>query len=96
MKVLTKVFATVILPTVMSAGAFAQSKIIAVVKSANWCSVCKANEERAMAALTENNKDGAYQFVINDITGPETAKKIGTRNRKTWAYKIHGAGYQLH
>ena len=32
MKVFTKVFATVILTTVMSAGAFAQSKIIAVVK----------------------------------------------------------------
>ncbi|MEH6304284.1 hypothetical protein RYH73_01455 [Olivibacter sp. CPCC 100613] len=60
-----------------SVNAFAQSapKIIAVINKANWCSVCKANEERAMAAFKENNKDGAYRFVVNDLSNAETAKK---------------------
>lgn len=60
-----------------SINTFAQSspKIIAVINKANWCSVCKANEERAMAAFNENNKDGAYQFVVNDLSNAETAKK---------------------
>lgn len=60
-----------------SVNAFAQSspKIIAVINKASWCSVCKANEERAMAAFNENNKDGAYQFVVNDLSNAETAKK---------------------
>lgn len=64
--------------------AFAQksAKIIAVINKASWCSVCKANEERAMAAFTENNKDGAYQFVINDITNAETAKKSAAEIKK--------------
>lgn len=88
MKVFTKVFATVILTTVMSAGVFAQSKIIAVVKKASWCSVCKVNEERAMAAFTENNKDRAYQFVINDITSPETAKKSAPEIEKLGLTKL--------
>ena len=76
MKVFKTILATVMLVTVVSAGAFAQgtSKIRAVVKTASWCTVCKAHGERAMASLTENNKDGAYQFVINDVTSPETAK----------------------
>jgi thiol:disulfide interchange protein len=77
MKSLKKVLATAMFAIVFTVGAYAQNstKIIAVVKTASWCSVCKANETRAMAALNENNKDGAYQFVINDITSPETAKK---------------------
>lgn len=77
MKSFKKVFAATMFAIAFSTGAFAQnsSKIIAVVKTANWCSVCKANGERAIAALTENNKDGAYLFLTNDISSPETAKK---------------------
>jgi len=76
MKSLRKVLATALFAMVFTVGAYAQNstKIIAVVKTANWCGVCKANEARAMEALKENNKDGAYQFVINDISSPETAK----------------------
>ena len=90
MKSLKKVLATALFAIVFTSGAFAQnsSKIIAVVKTANWCSVCKANGERAMAALTENNKDGAYQFVINDITTPETAKKSVTEIEKLGLTKL--------
>lgn len=90
MKSLKKVLATAMFAIVFTVGAFAQNstKIIAVVKTANWCSVCKANGERAMAALTENNKDGAYQFVINDISSPETAKKSITEIEKLGLTKL--------
>lgn len=84
MKSLKKVLATAMFAIMVSAGAHAQSsaKIIAVVKTANWCSVCKANEVRAMEALKENNKDATYQFVLNDITSPETAKKSAVEIEK--------------
>lgn len=77
MKNLKLVMASTLFAVLFSVSAFAQSsaKIIAVVNKANWCSVCKANEERAMAAFKENNKDGAYQFVVNDLSNAETAKK---------------------
>jgi len=77
MKNLKLVVASSIFTILFSVNAFAQSspKIIAVINKANWCSVCKANEERAMAAFNENNKDGAYQFVVNDLSNAETAKK---------------------
>lgn len=73
-----------------SASAFAQSsaKIIAVVNKASWCSVCKANEERAMAAFKNNNKDGAYQFVINDLSDAETAKKSAVEINKLGLTKL--------
>ena len=76
MKNLKAVIATALFAIVFSAGVFAQGtpKIIGVVKTASWCSVCKSHVERAMTALNENNKDGAYQFVISDVTSPETAK----------------------
>lgn len=77
MKNLKLVFGVAVFTMLFSVSAFAQSsaKIIAVVNKANWCSVCKANEERAMAAFKENNMDGAYQFVVNDLSNAETAKK---------------------
>lgn len=77
MKNLKLVVASSIFTILFSVNAFAQSspKIIAVINKANWCSVCKANEERAMAAFNENNKDRAYQFVVNDLSNAETAKK---------------------
>jgi thiol:disulfide interchange protein len=61
----------------ISSGVFAQNppKILAVVNSASWCSVCKANGERAMGAFMENNKSGEIQFVMNDVSNAETSKK---------------------
>jgi hypothetical protein len=90
MKSLKKVLATALFAILFTVGASAQDsvKILAVVKTASWCSVCKANGERAMVALTENNKDGAYQFVINDITSPETAKKSVTEIEKLGLTKL--------
>ncbi len=73
-----------------SSSTFAQTspKIIAVINKANWCSVCKANEERAMAAFEANNKDGAYQFVINDISNAETSKKSAAEISKLGLTKV--------
>ncbi|WP_264537813.1 hypothetical protein [Flavobacterium sp. N1736] len=90
MKSLKKVLATAMFAIVFTAGAYAQNsaKIIGIVKTASWCSVCKANEERAMAALTENNKDGAYQFVVNNITSAETAKKSTAEIEKLGLTKL--------
>ena len=77
MKNLKQIMVTAVFTILFSVGAFAQNspKIIAVINKADWCSLCKANEDRAMNALKENNKDRAYQFVINDISNAEKAKK---------------------
>ncbi len=75
---------------ILQGNAFAQSpaKIIAVINKANWCSVCKTNEERAIAAFKENNKDGAYQLVINDLSNAETAKKSAVEINKYGLTKL--------
>ena len=101
MKNLKKVIATALFALVFSVGAYAQSsaKIVAVVNSANWCSVCKANGERAMAAFMENNKDGEIQFVMNDISNAETTKKSAIEVEKVGLkkamenYKASGVVY---
>lgn len=90
MKHLKLVFGIAMFTMLLSASAFAQSsaKVIAVVNKADWCSVCKANEQRAMAAFKENNKDGAYQFVINDLSNAETAKKSAVEINKRGLTKL--------
>ena len=101
MKNLKKVMAAAIFALAFSVTAFAQSpaKIIAVVNSASWCSVCKVNGERAMGAFMENNKDGAIQFVMNDISNAETTKKSATEVAKVGLtkamenYKASGVVY---
>jgi hypothetical protein len=57
--------------------ALAQSnaKVIAVVNHASWCPACVGNGERAQAVFTENNKDNAIQFVVNDLSTDETKQK---------------------
>jgi len=69
-------FITLLLALMVSATTFAQGtgKIIAVVKTASWCSICKVHGDRAIEVINENNKDGAYKLVFNDVTSPETAK----------------------
>lgn len=61
----------------MSVSAMAQSdaKLIAVVNHAEWCSVCQNNGERAQAAFMENNKDGAIQFLVNNLTDAASIEK---------------------
>ncbi|MFI2744525.1 hypothetical protein ACG2LH_17455 [Zhouia sp. PK063] len=90
MKNLKLMMVTTLFTILFSVGAFAQNspKIIAVINKADWCSVCKANEERAMNAFKENNKDGVYQFVINDISNAETAKKSAIEINKLGLAKV--------
>jgi thiol:disulfide interchange protein len=81
MKSVKSIFATMLLTILFSGGAFAQSstaKIIAVVNQADWCSVCKANGQRAMGAFMENNKEGEIEFVSNDMSNAESKKKSAT------------------
>jgi len=61
MKTVKSIFTSMILALMVSASVMAQSepKVVAVVNKADWCPVCQANGERAMAAFMNNNKDGA-------------------------------------
>jgi len=59
----------------VSVSAQSDAKVIAVINKADWCSVCKANGERAMAALMSNNKDMAVLFIGNNLTDEKTKKK---------------------
>ncbi len=76
MKNVKTIIATTLLAIVVSFGSFAQTatKVIAVVNQANWCSVCKANGERAIGAFMENNKEGSISLFVNDVTSAETIK----------------------
>ena len=59
----------------LSAFGGTDSKVIAVVNHAEWCSVCKNNGERAQTVFMENNSDGAIRFIVNDLTSDETKSK---------------------
>lgn len=80
-------FAMVLL---MSVSAMAQSdaKVIAVVNHAEWCSVCKNNGERAQAAFMENNKDGAIQFLVNNLTDAASKEKSGAALKEAGLDKV--------
>jgi hypothetical protein len=58
------------------------AKVIAVVNHASWCPACQNNGERAQAAFMENNKDGAIQFVVNDLSTDETKAKSAAELKK--------------
>ena len=72
MKNVKTIFASVILIVLVSFSAFAGtgSKIVAVINHATWCPACQENGERAQATFMENNKDGAIQFIANDLCAP--------------------------
>ncbi len=84
MKNVKTIFASVVLIALVSISAFAGtgSKVIAVVNEASWCPACQNNGERAHAAFMENNKDGAIQFVANDLTNDETKAKSAAELKK--------------
>ncbi|NOQ23823.1 MAG: hypothetical protein GQ564_00535 [Bacteroidales bacterium] len=86
MKTIKTMFTSLLLVTLISVSALAQSeaKVIAVINKADWCGTCEKNAERAMSALMESNKDGAVQFVANDLTNKETKAKC------TMELKKHG------
>lgn len=84
MKTLKTILTSSILVALFSVSVMAQSgaKVIAVVNKADWCPTCEKNGERAMAAFMENNKDGAIQFVVNDLTNKETKAKCAIDLKK--------------
>jgi len=51
-----------------------ETKVIAIVNKADWCSICKAYAGRTVETFTENNTDNYFQFIVNDITNEETKK----------------------
>ncbi len=72
----------------VSAMAQSDSKVIAVINHAEWCSVCKNNGERAQAAFMKSNKDGAIQFLTNDLTDEASKRKSATALKKVGLDKV--------
>lgn len=50
------------------------ANVIAVVNRAAWCSVCKANGERAGKVLMAAAHDGTLVVVVNDLTDDKTTR----------------------
>jgi hypothetical protein len=50
-------------------------KVLTVINKAEWCKVCKLYAVRAIAAFNENNRDGYFQFLENDVTNDSTKLK---------------------
>jgi hypothetical protein len=98
MKTVKSILSSLILALIVSTSLIAQAapKVVAVVTKADWCSVCKANGERAMAAFMENNKDGSVKFYMNDLTDDQTKKKSADELKPSGLYevanKIQGTG----
>ena len=53
------------------------SKVIAVVTKADWCTVCQANGERAMTEVFSKYKEPQVLLSFNDIT--DDAKKATSK-----------------
>jgi hypothetical protein len=98
MKNTKSIFTSVILILMVSVSLIAQPepKVVAIVNSADWCSVCEANGERAMATFMKNNKDGAILFVSNNLTNDQTKKKsavaLKSCDMEETAKKVQGTG----
>jgi hypothetical protein len=79
MKKFKSIFTLAIIIALSATAAQAQTKVIALLTSASWCSICKANGERTFANFGKNNADGAFELVSNDISdkASKTKSKIG-------------------
>lgn len=84
MKKVITTFASVMFIMLISVAAFAGtgSKVIAVINHATWCPACQENGERAQATFMENNKDGAIQFIANNLSNDETKAKSAEELKK--------------
>ena len=84
MKTIKTMITSFFLVSIISVSALAQSdaKVIAVINKADWCGTCEKNADRAMAAFMESNKDGAVQFVANDLTNKETKAQCSIELKK--------------
>lgn len=63
-----------------------ETKIIAVVNKANWCSVCKANGERFQNNIMPYTTKGVA-IVINDMTDKNTIEQSKENLKKSSLYK---------
>jgi hypothetical protein len=52
----------------------AEAKVFVIANKADWCSICKAYAGRTVSTFTENNADGYFQLIVNDITNESTKK----------------------
>jgi thiol-disulfide isomerase/thioredoxin len=101
MKSLKTIFTTLLVSSIFSFATFGQStaKIVAIVNTAEWCSVCKAHGQRAMGAFMEANKDGKVKFIFNDLTNAESQRKAALELKKVGfstamkPYKAAGVAY---
>jgi thiol:disulfide interchange protein len=84
MRTLKSIIVITALTVLISASAMSQTvpKVIAVVNKADWCPVCKANGERAMAAFMKNNEDGLIRFLAYDVTNDQTKKNSAEELKK--------------
>lgn len=82
-------FAMLALLTI-TAAAQSDAKVIAVVNHADWCPTCKKHGERASAAFKENNKDGAIQFVVNNVTNDETKQASAKQLKELGLHEAMG------
>jgi len=64
-----------------------ETKVIAVVNRANWCSVCKANGERFGNNMMPYAAKG-LAIVINDLTDETTIAKSKADLKKSSLYKL--------
>lgn len=90
MKNVKTIFTSVVFIMLVSVSAFAGngSKVIAVVNHATWCPTCQKNGERAHETFMENNKDGAIQFVVNDLSTDESKAKSAAELKKVGLDKV--------
>lgn len=89
MKASKSILASLVLVLFLSVAAVAhpRAKVIAVINRASWCPVCQKNGKRAMSVLMGHNKNGAVQFVFNNLSNKKTIQKSNMRLRKLALYK---------
>lgn len=74
-KLILTLFAVIVAFTAFTAfKSIENAKVIAIVNKAAWCSICKAHAGRTVQTFTENNKDGFFKFLVNDITNDQSKK----------------------
>ena len=64
-----------------------QSKVIAVVTKAEWCTVCQKNGERVMKEVFSNYKEPQVTISMNDITDDAKIAESKAALEKQGVYK---------
>jgi thiol:disulfide interchange protein len=88
MKNFKLIITAILISLSFAATAQTESKVIALVTKANWCSICKANGERTIDNFTKNNEDNFFSLVANDVTDKSTKKASLPSLKKVGVNKI--------